>query len=148
MGRIVGFLSIPAGDKFRLLLSVVLLPAVSVGINLFSFSRVRAILLWTAGVSRTLSPGTPTPHRIAWAVKIADRQLPGDRTCLVRSLSGETLLHLYHFSPEHRIGVDKGADGTVEAHSWLEHEGCILIGELDDLPRYEPLRSLNHGDAL
>jgi hypothetical protein len=148
MGRIVGFLSISAGDKFRLLLSIVLLPVVSVGINIFSFSRVRTVLLWTAGVGSTLIRGTPTPVRIAWAVKIADRQLPSNRTCLVRSLTGETILRLYDFSPDHRIGVDKGADGTVKAHSWLEHEGRILIGELDDLPRYEPLPSLDHGDVL
>lgn len=148
MGRLVGFLSASTGDKFRLLLSVVLLPVVSTGIDPFSFSRVRAVLLWTAGASSTLTPGTPTPVRTVWAVKTADRQLPGDRTCLVRSLTGETLLRLYDFSPDHRIGVDKGADGTVEAHSWLEHDGRILIGELDDLCRYEPLASLNHGDVV
>jgi hypothetical protein len=147
MGRVVGLLSASAGETLRLLLSAALLSTVSLGIDRFSLSRVRAILLWTAGFARPLSPGTPTPGRTAWAVKIADRQLPGDRTCLVRSLAGETLLRLYGFAPEHRIGVDKGADGAVEAHSWLEHEGRILIGNLDDLSRYEPLPSLDHGDA-
>jgi hypothetical protein len=146
MGRIGGFLSVSLGDKFRLLSSTILLPAVSVGIGFLSFSRVRALLLWVAAVGRPLIPGTPTPGRIVWTVEVADDHLPGDRTCLVRSLTGEMLLCLYDFHPEHRIGVAKDADGTVEAHSWLEHEGRILIGELDDLTRYEPLPSLD-GDA-
>jgi hypothetical protein len=37
-----------------------------------------------------------------------------------------------------RIGVRK-AGSEFRAHAWVEHEGRVLLGDLDDLSQYTPL---------
>jgi hypothetical protein len=86
--------------------------------------------------------GSPTPTRIVWAVEAADHDLPGDRTCLVRSLTAETLLRLYGYHPRHQIGVTKTNEG-MEAHSWLEYGSDVLIGDIENLSEYVLLRTAN-----
>jgi hypothetical protein len=88
--------------------------------------------------------GSPAPERIAHTVDVTDRNLPGERKCLVRSLSTEVLLRVYDCHFTHRIGVDRTADGAVRAHSWIEHDGDVLIGQLDDLDAFEPLPPLEN----
>lgn len=144
MGRLSTFRAYSTGDEARVSLSAVLLPVVWIAVVVGSFSRVRAGLLWVA--DRAAVPGDPTPARVATAVAVADGWLPGERTCLVRSLTAETLLRLYGHRPVHRIGVDTGVADGMKAHSWLEHGDEILIGDLEDLDRYTPLPPLDEGD--
>lgn len=146
LSRVGGFLSVSHGDKARLLASVVLLILVWVGIAVRPFAGVRAALHQVVRTARPVVPGRPSPGRVVWAVDAADRHCPGDRTCLVRSLTSEALLRLYGYEPTHRIGVDKEAEDDLAAHSWLEYEGDVLIGDLDDLSRYEPLPALDDWD--
>lgn len=162
MGRIAGFLAVSTGDKFRLLLAAALLVTVRVGIVVVSFDRCRRSLLAPARLLSGIVPGSPSPSRVAWAVDAADRSIPGHRTCLMRSLSSETLHVLYGHDVIHRIGVDVNppddadrpyrSPGTAvtppagidfEAHSWIEHDGTVIIGHLEDLSRFEPLPPLN-----
>lgn len=137
---------VPHGDKLRGLLSVVLLLTVPVALWLTSFSTVRTALLGTAARGRALVPGDASPHRVVRAVVVADARLPGSRSCLVRSLASEALLRLYGHVPTHRIGVDPGAEDGFAAHSWLEHDGDVLIGDIEDMARYEALPPLDSGD--
>ncbi|AEH38931.1 lasso peptide biosynthesis B2 protein [Halopiger xanaduensis] len=145
MGRTPSFLSYSVGDQVRVLAAVALLLSLPPVLVVIRFERVRRFLLRASDVAAVAIPGDPTPARIVSATEAADRQLPGSRTCLVRSLTTETLLRLYAFTPDHRIGVTKGSDGAVKAHSWLEFDGEILIGDLEDLSQYEPLPPLNRG---
>ncbi|WP_263018082.1 lasso peptide biosynthesis B2 protein [Natronobiforma cellulositropha] len=146
--RVVAFLRLPPGDAARVVSAVWLLLLTRVGVFLLPFATFRRLLLAPAGVLSRLVPGSPTPDRVAWAVEAADARLPGHRTCLMRSLSTETLLRLYDLDGDvvHRIGVDKNGDGTFEAHSWIEYGDAIIIGDLEDLSRYQPLPPLNEGD--
>ena len=41
-----------------------------------------------------------------------------------------------------RIGVLKKSESELEAHAWVETEGRVLIGDLDDLSGYVQLPSL------
>lgn len=148
MGRIRSFLSLSVGDKVRLLAAVVLLPVLWIGIVTSKFTAVRTVLLKAAGLCGRFIPGSPSPQRVAWAVKLADRHLPGRRTCLVRSLATEGLLTLYGYEATHQIGVDKAGHGGIEAHSWIEYDGNVLIGDLEELSRYERFPSLDIGDEL
>lgn len=139
-GRLSTVRSLNVGDIGRLWTATVLLPLFDVAVIGLSFARLREWLLWTT--ARIAVPGTPRPERIVWAVTTADRYLPGERKCLVRSLACETLVRMYGHEPEHRLGVDKDTEDGAKAHSWLEYEGEILIGDLPDLDRYEPLPPL------
>lgn len=129
------------GDKLRLCIAGVLLATVGPCLSILSFSRFRKALLCVAAGGAPLLPGSSTPDRIAWAVDAADSRLPGSRTCLVRSLATEVVLQLYGHTPCHRIGINRTA-GTIEAHSWVEYEGRVLIGDLEGLSEFDSLPSL------
>lgn len=148
MGRISTFLSANPGDQFRLLLAAALLYLLPVVFSVASFVRAQRGLVWLSeGLARVI-PGTPTHLRVVSVVEVADQQLPGERTCLMRSSTAEVLLCLYGFTPDHRIGVTKEENGDIAAHSWLELDGDVIIGELDDLARFDPLPSLDAVKAV
>lgn len=132
------------GHYPRVAAAACLLLTVRVAVVALPFAKLRRALLRAADASRRVVPGEPIPAAVVQAVEIADRALPGDRSCLVRSLSAETLLRLYGVVPVHRIGVDPEDD--LEAHSWLELDDEVLIGDLEDLARYEPLPALEDAD--
>jgi Transglutaminase-like superfamily len=80
--------------------------------------------------------------RIVWAVEVSTRYMPGGAKCLARALTTKVLLNRQGYTPNLRIGVTKAANGTLEAHAWIEHQGQIVIGNLVDLSRYIPLPSV------
>jgi hypothetical protein len=143
MKRIMTLLSLSPGDQFRLFSAALLLLIVPAAIGVLPFSRVRYALLRSAALATPIVPGAPGPTRLTWAVSVADHHLPGSRSCLVRSLASEALLRLYGHTPAHRIGVDPDADDGFMAHSWLEYEGDVLIGDVEQLSQYEALPPLD-----
>ncbi|NGM70333.1 lasso peptide biosynthesis B2 protein [Natronolimnobius sp. AArcel1] len=164
MGRIAGFLAVPLGEKFRLLVAAALLVLARVGFVLLPFRRFRRTLLALTCTLARVVPGAPSPAHVAWAVDTADRSIPGHRTCLMRSVSAEAIHCLYGHDIIHRIGVAPAGDnapatgmdadhvgvpdaiGGFEAHSWIEYDGSVLLGHLEDLARFEPLPPLNGRD--
>jgi hypothetical protein len=136
------------GDYPRLVAATCLLVIVRIAIVTVPFSRLRTSLLNFASTVAAVVPGTPHSHRVVWAIEAADAKIPGERTCLMRSLTAETLLRLYGYEPEHKIGVKRTGDDGMHAHSWLEHEDDILIGDQDDLSSFDPLPSLGQVDDL
>lgn len=148
MNRLLKFLSARIGDQCRLLLAGFLLLLLPVVFSIGSFVQVRQRMMWISKWAARIVPGTPTYIRVVSAVKLADHHLPGSRKCLIRSSTAEVLLLLYEFTPEHRIGVAKEEDGEISAHSWLELDGDVIIGELDDLARFDPLPSLEVTEAI
>ena len=148
MGRILAFLTAHPGDQFRLFLAGVLLLTLPTVFSVGSFAKDRHRLIGVIKRSAWLIPGSPTHGRIVSAVEVADRHLPGDRTCLIRSSSAEALLCMYKFAPTHRIGVAKETDGEISAHSWLELNGDVIIGDLNELDRFNTLPSLRAAKAV
>jgi hypothetical protein len=77
-----------------------------------------------------------TVDRLAWAVEIASKKMPGV-TCLCRALALQRLLAKNGHGSELRIGVEKN-DGGFGAHAWLVQDGKVLIGA-SQLEKYELL---------
>lgn len=148
MEQIKRFLFLSVGDKARFVITVIQLLLLPVVLSHVSFSRVRTVLTYLSTATGRVVPGSPTPQRLARTVELADSHLSGERTCLVRSLTTETLLLLYGHTFNHRIGVKKSEEGAVEAHSWIEINDEVLIGELKDLSEYSPLPALDGGDDV
>jgi hypothetical protein len=83
------------------------------------------------------SPGEPqTVGRVAWAVAVAARYIPGSK-CLVQAIAGRALLANYGVPSEIHIGVAKDSRNWLSAHAWVEVEGKALIG--GDVAEYAPL---------
>ena len=40
---------------------------------------------------------------------------------------------------ELRLGVRRPREGKFQAHAWVECEGDIVVGDLDELAEYAPL---------
>jgi hypothetical protein len=87
--------------------------------------------------------GANAVDRLAWAVEVASRRIPGT-TCLCRALALQRLLAKNGHRSELRIGVEKDNDG-FGAHAWLVHSGQVLIGG-SQLGKYELLVAW-HSDA-
>ncbi|WP_164471779.1 lasso peptide biosynthesis B2 protein [Halosimplex salinum] len=141
MGTVARLRALSRGDYLRLFAASGLLVVARVGLSLWSLHGLRTLLVRVA--RRVTVPGSPTPLRVAWAVSTADRRLPGSRTCLMRSVATETLLRLYGYTPTHRLGVDREGSDSIEAHSWIELDGDVLIGGQPDLSRFDTLPPLN-----
>ena len=70
-------------------------------------------------------------ERAAWFVPHA--------TCLVRVLAGAQLFAARGQRADVVIGVRRRA-GLLEAHAWLESGGQVVLGDVQDLTSYHPLR--------
>lgn len=79
---------------------------------------------------------------LSWSIQLASRYLPGQAKCLARALTMRLLMSRCGYETDLRIGVARDPEGQFEAHAWVEHQKNIVIGELPDLLRYTPLKSL------
>lgn len=148
MSKVRAFLALPTGDQLRVLAAAALLASLPAVLRLISFACVRRAILWGGWQAERGLRRDPGYTRIVSAVGAADRGLPGSRKCLARSLAAEALLRAYGYAPEHRIGVAKETGGELQAHSWLELDGDVILGDLDDLGRFDPLPSLDAVERL
>lgn len=137
-------LRLPHGERLLLVRAVCLLVAIRLGLGLLPFRTVRR---WLTKPVEGNAPRVGAPQgsidRIVWAVVVASNYVPGTRTCLPRALAAQTLLTRHGYEACLRIGVVKGTAGEFKAHAWVENQGIIVIGDLDNLSHYSPLPSLD-----
>ncbi|AUG47147.1 hypothetical protein BVU17_06255 [Haloarcula taiwanensis] len=79
-----------------------------------------------------------SPEVVRWAVLTAGSHLPGTYDCLDRALTGSTLLEASDLPHCLRFGVDTQSN-TFEAHAWIESNGEVLIGDVDNFGRFQIL---------
>jgi len=104
-------------------------------LRLFPFAALRK-RMERSQASRRAS--AQTPDRVAWAVAAVARRLPGT-TCLAQSLAAHALLRRRGYRPELHIGVRGRASAAavpLDAHAWVECDGRVVAGEMDDLAEY------------
>lgn len=85
------------------------------------------------------------PDRIASAIRVVAHRLPGTGTCLPNALAAEAMLASHRHEPRLLIGVAKEDGGGLIAHAWVEHDGRVVVGDIEDLSRYRPLRGARDG---
>ena len=78
-------------------------------------------------------------NQIVRAVNISTRYMPGGAKCLARALTTQVIMKRQGYSPQLRLGVAQGEEGKIEAHAWIEYQGLIVIGDLQNLSRFIPL---------
>jgi hypothetical protein len=120
MKRIASFLALPAGEQLLLLEALATLVAVRIALRFLTIDQLRAL-------ARRRKAGTKPIERIAWAVRVASRAMPGT-TCLGAALALQRLLSAHGHSSELHIGVARKAEAFA-AHAWLTCQGQILVGE-------------------
>mgnify|MGYP001797605253 CR=1 FL=1 len=104
---------------------------------LFPFKEVRQVL--TAVSQRWIAPNPSTSvAAIIWSVTVASVYTPWGAKCLVKALATQLLLNRYGYSHQLHIGVAMGTASTLEAHAWIEYQGHVIMGALQDLHRFQP----------
>jgi hypothetical protein len=142
MIRIRKFLDLSKSDQKLMIAAFLLAGATVAGLRLLPFQTLQRLLAGTAsGSVRSRQNDRPSLERIAWAVMVASRYVPG-AACLARASAARALCLRHGYPAQLHIGVTKGERGTLDAHAWVESEGKIIIGGLLDLSRYTRLLSL------
>jgi len=119
-----------------------LLLLVKLGLRLLPFQTLQRFLARAMLAPVGLRNSDPAfPDRIAWAVAVASRCLPGTRICLPQALTGQVLLRREGYPAHLTLGVARIEEGRLEAHAWVESRGKVVIGG-GGLERYNALSTL------
>ncbi len=84
----------------------------------------------------------PTVDEISLAVERARRYVPGIYKCLPAAYATHLLLCRYGYRSRVHYGVARDPQGKVEAHAWVDCDGRVVMGQLDDLARFVPFPSV------
>ncbi|WP_299407083.1 lasso peptide biosynthesis B2 protein [Acaryochloris sp. IP29b_bin.148] len=141
---VLKFFRLRRRDRALLSKTFILLTAIRFGLWLLPFQTLRKLL---DNISHPRQPQDAPPpprsvNRMTWMVNTGSRYMPGHVKCLARALATEVLLRRHHHNPQLRIGVTKTSSGQLEAHAWVELEGQVVIGQVDDLARFTPMPAL------
>lgn len=128
------FLQLPTHRQTALLGAVAALLVVRTLVAVVPFGVVRAVLARIARPRVSTAATGRDIHECVWAVETVSRRVPGT-TCLTKSLAGQVVLERNGHDSVLRIGVTRGEDGLT-AHSWLEHQGEVVVGNAADLSEY------------
>lgn len=141
MRRLLNFFRISGSDQKLLVISLIILAAIRLGLWLLPFRTLLKLLTKISQPTNAQITNKVTVGKIVWTVNAASRYMPGVM-CLARALTTQVLMSRYGHSGQLRIGVAKTERGKLEAHAWVEHQGRVAIGNLQDLSRFIPLPSL------
>ena len=135
--RLVEFARLPAPRRRRLLAALRLLWFARVGLWTMSFKRLRDRL---SAMERSREGQCPTVplDELVWCIEAAARYVPA-ATCLARSMAAQVFLRRHGYDTTLRIGVARDRRGTLEAHAWVESDGRVVVGKVEDFQRYAPL---------
>ncbi|HWP47146.1 MAG TPA: lasso peptide biosynthesis B2 protein [Candidatus Limnocylindrales bacterium] len=128
MKRLYRFLSLPSRDRHLLIKAALLLGVIRLGLWLLAFQTLQGLLLRIRWKSARLREADPLSlERIAWAIRVAGRYVPGV-TCLIQALAAQVLLEQEGHPACLRIGVAKDKNGRLQAHAWTESGGKVVVG--------------------
>ena len=131
--------ALPARDWGLLAETALVLTMAKAGLRLLPYGSLQRIADKPAGKA-PIESASGTPARIAWALGALARRLPGRNTCLVQALAAHAMLRRRGYASELRIGVaGKDPAGGIQAHAWVECEGRVVIGGIEDLGTYAVL---------
>lgn len=134
-------------ERLLLLESAALLLAVELGLKLLPLKNLMALLETGRSVNGTgASQDSVGAERMAYLLEIASRYLVPKATCLKKSLALYGLLNRKGIPAKLVIGAAK-ADGRLDAHAWVEHQGRVLTAG-PSVERYARLGGFAVEDAL
>lgn len=131
MSRVRSFLALSSSRRRQLLLAFALLAVVKTGLAVSSFRRTAATIDRIPQASSDVSRAD-----VRWAVHTAGAQW--ESSCLDRALVAYALCRRHGHPADLYVGVEGDGEG-FGAHSWVESDGTIVVGDEVDLDRYEPL---------
>ncbi len=139
MKRLGKFLRLSSTEQRLFVRAALLLAGVRVGLWLLPFEILRRHLTRTGqAAAQSMQPVSVSPEKIAWALTVASRYVPGAGSCLVQALAAQVLLERQGHPASLHIGVAKAEENQFEAHAWVESQGKVVVGG-EELERYTRL---------
>jgi hypothetical protein len=139
-------------DRSLVLEALILLGLVRASVAVLRFTTLRrGIAAYVArgsgaGWRSQVSPGSRglpgsqdsrgSPKRVAWAVNAVARRLPVRTSCLIDAVVADAMLRRRGFDPTFRVGVRQPDRRPLDGHAWVECEGEVVVGGLDELGAY------------
>ena len=138
MRKLAAYFALPRADRRLLIEAFATLVFVRVALQVWPIERLRQ---WSGRLGRGAKP----VDRIAWAVRVASRRLPGT-ACLSSALALQRLLSAQGRVSELHIGVARQDKGII-AHAWIVCDEQVLIGdeERETFTRLTHWRAGEHG---
>ena len=132
--------ALSAADRWLVIEAAVLLFTVRVGIAGLQFSVLRSALdrVLRVGPPHHRGKASPAVERLAWAVAAASRRLPFRSTCLVESVAVDAMMRRRGYASEIRFGVRPPEAGVLAGHAWVECDGAVVFGSLQDYSVLSP----------
>ena len=146
MKWVLRFIQLTSPERKLFIKTYLLLTVIRLGLVLRSFNRLRRLLERMSRHNPVAAPDLVRQRQLVgqthWAVNACCKFMPGSVKCLAKALTMKTLLDQYNCPSKLVIGIDKNSVDQLEAHAWIEYEGHVVMGQLDDLSRFKPLPSL------
>jgi hypothetical protein len=137
------FFALDRSNRRLVLEAASLMAFVWVGLRLIRFLALRRILDRYVSAP-TASHATLAPSAaidaVRWAIGAVAARVPA-ATCLVQALAGDAMLRRRHLAPEVCLGVRVRRNGAapIEGHAWVECDGAVAVGCIDNLSDFEVL---------
>ena len=132
------FMLLPRAERRLLIAAALTLQATRLGLWLLPFRALwRLLALASLQAQSSGRASELSLEQIGWALTTAGNHLPS--TCLSQAIAAQILLDRAGFAPHLRIGVAKLPGGDLQAHAWVECQGRVVTGAIDDLSRYVAL---------
>jgi transglutaminase superfamily protein len=133
------FAALPGTDRLRLAQALVLLVTVGIGLRVVAFRRLwRLLEAWARCDEQPGESDGIEVRRVAWAIAVASRYVPGAGRCLPQALVAHALLRREGLASRVWLGLARRVDGDIEGHAWVEIDGWTVIGGRD-VDRYRPI---------
>jgi len=136
------FLEASWADRWLLFQTSLWLVTIKLGLKIFRFQTVREFL---SRVSRQenpeIDPQQASLEKVVWAIERTSRNLPEAINCLPQALTAQVMLNRRGYQSEMIIGAKRNQDSQLQAHAWVEYQGNVIVGKIDDLSQFSPLQN-------
>ena len=129
-------------NRRRLLLeAAVLFAGVRAALLVVPFRTLRHV---HGRVSRGAARTGDDPRSVGWAVQAVALRLSSRPSCLLQALVADFMLRRRGFESTILFGVRRPQRQGLDAHAWVECDGHVVVGALDELGDYHRLASGGH----
>lgn len=142
MKRVRRLIALSWTNQWLLVQSMFWLISIKLGLYIFQFQTLRDVLAKASQKKGYL--GEPVPNsieRVVWSIEFSSRYLPVFINCLPKALAAQVMLSQRGQNVEVIIGARRNQLGQLQAHAWVEFQGKVIVGNINNLSQFSRLRS-------
>lgn len=143
MNKLWKFVLLPQDQQWLYLTIAIYLIAIKLGLLLFGFNKLYSLAKKKPHKTPLRHLDQQEMHTVVLAINRLGKFLtPLKINCLPQAIVGNLILSKKGFQVTLKIGVYKNIDNILIAHAWLEHNGEVILGQLNNLREFLSFPSL------